>query len=453
MRDNQTIAAIATPIGRGGVGIIRISGQMASECSKHIIGHVPKPRYAEYVPFYDEKHQIIDHGIALFFPNPHSYTGEDVLELQAHGGPIVLDLLLKHVLQISNVRMADPGEFTERAFLNDKIDLTQAEAISDLIEANSEQAARSAINSLKGDFSKIINDFTEKLINLRTYIEASIDFPEDDGVDYLTEGKIVDKTIMLLNKLKEVQKAATNGATLRDGMKIVIAGRPNAGKSSLLNRLSGQERAIVTSIAGTTRDTIKEQIFIDGMPLHIIDTAGLRETSDEVECIGVQRTWQEINEADMVLLVLDLTTSYQENKSIYQEIKDKLPCKVPLCVVLNKHDLAQDSDETTFDQVDTIKISAKTGEGLTDLKEHLKKTMGYTSSTEGNFIARRRHLDALKEAQKHIEQALIQLKEQQAGELAAEELKYAQYQLNEITGKFSSDDLLTRIFSSFCLGK
>jgi tRNA modification GTPase len=453
MKDNQTIAAIATPIGRGGIGIIRISGDAAGFCAEKILGRIPKPRYAEYLPFKDKDGKILDHGIALYFPKPNSYTGEDVLEIQAHGGPVVLDLLLKEILETNNVRAAEPGEFTERAFLNDKIDLTQAEAVCDLIEASSEQAVRSASNSLQGEFSNVINRLKNKLIDIRTYIEASIDFPDEDGVDYISEGGISEKICELLKETDNVKKAAINGTAIRDGMKIVIAGRPNAGKSSILNRLSGQDTAIVTDVAGTTRDILREQIFIDGMPLHIIDTAGLRDTDDKVEQIGVKRAWQEITEADLVLLVMDITLKEHENRDIYDGITAKLPSGIPVCIILNKSDLNSSPYRETFNNEKVIRLSAKTGEGIDELRQYLKETMGYSSCTEGSFIARRRHLEALDRTCNYIKSALEQIRTYKAGELAAEDLRYAQNCLNEITGEFTSDDLLSKIFGSFCIGK
>ncbi len=452
MQDNMTIAAVATPIGRGGVGIVRISGQEAKNCATSILGHIPKNRYAEYLPFIDSDKKTIDHGIALFFKGPASFTGEDVLELQAHGGPIVLDMILKAVLKNKNVRMALPGEFSERAFLNDKIDLTQAEAIADLIDASSEQACKSALNSMEGEFSKKVNSLVEDLINLRIYVEAAIDFPDEEGVDFIEDGGIKEKSAILVNKIDSIIKQAQNGAILRDGMKIVIAGRPNVGKSSILNRLSGRESAIVTDIAGTTRDVLRESIIIDGLPLHIIDTAGLRDTSDQVEKIGVSRAWQEINDADLVLLILDSTKSETENRSILNDITSKVPSKLPILVVFNKNDIVENLMMKEI-KYSTISISAKTGKGINDLKEYLKKTVGYSSTNEGSFTARRRHLDALMQAKDHIQVALQQLKIYNAGELAAEEFRLAQNELNEITGKFTSDDLLGRIFSSFCIGK
>lgn len=453
MQDNKTIVAIATPIGRGGVGIVRISGQEAENCAISLLGHVPKNRYAEYLPFKDSNNNTIDHGIALFFKGPHSFTGEDVLELQAHGGPFVLDLIIKAVLSNKNIRLAMPGEFSERAFLNDKIDLTQAEAIADLIEASSEQACKSALNSLEGEFSKKINSLVDDLINLRVYVEASIDFPDEESTNFIEEGNILQKATNILEKISDIKKQAQNGAALRDGLKIVIAGRPNVGKSSILNKLSGKETAIVTDIEGTTRDILRENILIDGIPLHIIDTAGLRDTTDQVEKIGVSRAWHEINEADLVLLVIDSSKSLEDNREILKEITSKLPSKLPLLIVFNKTDIENDQNFANLSNNESIKISAKTGEGIDKLRDYLKKTVGYSSTVEGSFIARRRHLDSLERAKEHVSMAITQITSFNAGELAAEEFRFAQESLNEITGKFTSDDLLGRIFGSFCIGK
>jgi tRNA modification GTPase len=451
---SETIVAQATAPGRGGVGIIRVSGPDAEAVAKVILGKVPKVRYAEYLPFKDHNREVLDQGIALLFKAPNSFTGEDVLELQGHGGPVVMDMLIKAILTIKNVRSANPGEFSERAFMNDKLDLAQAEAIADLIEATSEQAAKSALNSLQGEFSAKIEELVESLIHLRIYVEAAIDFPEEE-VDFLSDGKIAADLYQIIDNLDAVKEQAKQGAILRDGMKVVIAGRPNAGKSSLLNNLVGKESAIVTDIAGTTRDVMREHIHIDGMPLHIIDTAGLREGADEVEKIGIERAWSEINSADRILFMLDATTTDAENPhDIWPEFIDKLPENIGLTVVRNKADLTGEPLTVTEDHKHPVyRISAKTGLGVKALKEHLKDIMGYQGSTEGGFMARRRHLEAIDNAQQHLLEGKLQLEEYQAGELLAEELRLTQQALNEITGEFSSDDLLGRIFSSFCIGK
>jgi len=451
---NDTIVAQATATGRGGVGIIRVSGPDVERVAKAVLGKIPKVRYAEYLPFKDQNREVLDQGIALLFKAPNSFTGEDVLELQGHGGPVVMDMLIKAILKLNNIRSANPGEFSERAFMNDKLDLAQAEAIADLIEATSEQAAKSALHSLQGEFSKKIDALVESLIHLRIYVEASIDFPEEE-VDFLSDGKIANDLTEIISNLDAVQAEAKQGAILRDGMKVVIAGRPNAGKSSLLNNLVGKESAIVTEIAGTTRDVKREHIHIDGMPLHIIDTAGLREGADEVEKIGIARAWEEINSADRVLFMLDATTTDSEDPhEIWPDFIDKLPDSVGLTIVRNKADLTGESLEVTEDHKHPVyRISAKTGLGMSSLKEHLKEIMGYQGATGGGFMARRRHLEAIDNAQRHLLEGQVQLVEYKAGELLAEELRLTQQYLSEITGEFSSDDLLGRIFSSFCIGK
>ena len=450
----DTIVAQATAPGQGGVGIIRISGAQAEFVAQHVLGKLPKVRYAEYLPFLDEVQQPLDQGIALLFKAPHSFTGEDVLELQGHGGPVVLDMLIKRIVKLTGVRLAKPGEFSERAFLNDKMDLTQAEAIADLIESTSEQAAKSALHSLQGNFSKQVNELVEQVIHLRIYVEAAIDFPEEE-VDFLSDGKVGKDLYKIIEQLCKVQNQAQQGALIREGMKVVIAGRPNAGKSSLLNALAGKESAIVTDIAGTTRDVLREQIHIDGMPLHIIDTAGLREASNEVEQIGIERAWEEINQADRILFMLDgTTTDSHDPQEIWPEFMDKLPKNVGLTVIRNKADITGESLQMTQEQEHPVyKIAAKTGLGLEAIKSHLKECMGYQGTTEGSFMARRRHLDALECAALHLEQGKVQLEDFAAGELLAEELRLVQAQLNEITGEFSSDDLLGKIFGSFCMGK
>ncbi|MGX3065739.1 tRNA uridine-5-carboxymethylaminomethyl(34) synthesis GTPase MnmE [Ursidibacter arcticus] len=450
----ETIVAQATPIGRGGIGILRVSGPQAAEVAQAVLGKCPKPRMADYLPFKDEDGTILDQGIALFFKAPHSFTGEDVLELQGHGGQVILDILLNRILKVKGIRIARAGEFSEQAFLNDKLDLAQAEAIADLIDATSEQAARSALKSLQGEFSNKINQLVDSVIYLRTYVEAAIDFP-DEEIDFLADGKIETKLNEIIAQLANVRQEAKQGTILREGMKVVIAGKPNAGKSSLLNALAGREAAIVTDIAGTTRDVLREHIHIDGMPLHIIDTAGLREASDEVEKIGIKRAWDEIAQADHVLLMIDSTESQSEHfQQEWADFLSKLPKNIPVTVIRNKVDLTGESESLiNVDNFTLIRLSAQTKVGVDLLREHLKKSMGYQSSTEGGFIARRRHLVALETAAEHLQRGHIQLTQFHAGELLAEELRLVQNALSEITGQFTSDDLLGNIFSSFCIGK
>ncbi|WP_041640136.1 tRNA uridine-5-carboxymethylaminomethyl(34) synthesis GTPase MnmE [[Mannheimia] succiniciproducens] len=450
----ETIVAQATPIGRGGVGILRVSGPLATEVAKAVVDKELKPRMANYLPFKDEDGTILDQGIALYFKSPNSFTGEDVVEFQGHGGQVVLDLLLKRILQVKGVRLARPGEFSEQAFLNDKLDLAQAEAIADLINASSEQAARSALKSLQGEFSKKINQLVDSVIYLRTYVEAAIDFP-DEEIDFLADGKIEGHLNDLIGQLDKVRSEAKQGSILREGMKVVIAGRPNAGKSSLLNALAGREAAIVTDIAGTTRDVLREHIHIDGMPLHIIDTAGLRDATDEVERIGITRAWNEIEQADRVILMLDSTDP--DSKDLDQakaEFLSKLPGNIPVTIVRNKSDLSGEKESIEEQEGFTvIRLSAQTQQGVSLLREHLKQSMGYQTGTEGGFLARRRHLEALEHAAEHLQIGRVQLTQFHAGELLAEELRIVQDYLGEITGKFTSDDLLGNIFSSFCIGK
>jgi tRNA modification GTPase len=470
--NQETISAQATPPGRGGVGIIRISGPQAKTVAQAILGKIPEVRKAEYLPFKDKNNQVLDQGIALFFKAPNSFTGEDVLELQGHGGPIILDMLLKEVISLPGIRIAKPGEFSEQAFLNDKLDLTQAEAIADLINSSSEQAARSALHSLQGDFSKLVHDMVASIIHLRMYVEAAIDFPEEE-IDFLADKKIVTDLKAIISQVESVRKQAQQGSMIREGMRVVIAGRPNAGKSSLLNALSGKESAIVTDIAGTTRDVMIEQIHIDGMPLHIIDTAGLRDSNDKVEQIGIERAWQEINQADRVLLMVDASENHsvledeQDVKDYYPDFFEKLPKNIGLTVIRNKADLNQalvnENSQTHIGLAEftdnkqikhtVVTLSAKTGAGVDSLKEHLKSIMGYQGSTEGGFMARRRHLTALDNTHQHLITGLEQLESYVAGEILAEELRICQLELDQITGEFTSDDLLSKIFSSFCIGK
>lgn len=454
--DSDTIAAIATATGRGGVGIVRVSGTKVPEIAQQILGKLPQPRYAHYGHFYGDNAEILDTGIALYFPKPHSFTGEDVLELQGHGGPIVLQWLLDRVVALG-ARLANPGEFSQQAFMNDKLDLAQAEAIADLIDASSQQAAKSALKSMQGDFSNQVNDLVEQMIQLRIYVEAAIDFPEEE-IDFLSDGHVAGQLSGILEQLQAVFKSAQQGALLREGMSVVILGRPNAGKSSLLNALSGKESAIVTDIAGTTRDIVKEEIQIDGMPLHILDTAGLREATDQVEQIGIQRAWDAIEGADRILVMV------QAGEAIHPEdqaILDQLPSHIPITLIRNKIDLLslqpkseQVCDHTASGHEETvIWLSAKQKIGLDLLTAHLKQVMGFAQTSEGVFIARKRHLDALERALNFVENGQQQLALYAAGELLAEDLNQAQQALSEITGSFTSDDLLGRIFTSFCIGK
>lgn len=443
----STIAAVATPPGRGGVGIVRVSGsqQAITAIAQAILGRLPPPRKATYQPFLDANQQVLDDGIALYFPAPHSFTGEDVLELQGHGGRVVLDMIMKRCLELG-AEMAKPGEFSERAFLNDKLDLAQAEAISDLIDSSSEQAARSAIRSLQGEFSAKVNNLLEAMIHLRMYVEAALDFP-DEEIDFLADKSVFNKLLAIQQALKALTQTAKQGSLLRDGMHLVIAGRPNAGKSSLLNALAGQSAAIVTEIAGTTRDVLRESINLDGMPLHIVDTAGLRESDDPVEKIGIQRAWEEIEKADLIILLIDSTTGFAEEE---QAILDQLPEGVPMLQVFNKIDRGTEKKNSDDD---SLYISAKYGEGIEELKQALKQRMGYQPEAESTFIARRRHLHALDETKEAVDRAEIQLKKFNAGELMAEELRIAQEALGRITGVLTADDLLGEIFNSFCIGK
>lgn len=447
-----TIAAIATAPGRGGVGIVRVSGDKAAVIAARLLGSTPAPRYAHYGPFRDSHGNVLDHGIALFFPNPHSFTGEDVLELQGHGGPVVLDMILQAVLTCG-AQHARPGEFTERAYLNDKIDLTQAEAIADLIEASSTEAARQAMNSLQGAFSQEIHQLVEALIHLRMYVEAAIDFPEEE-VDFLSDGRIATDLQAILARLDSVFQTARQGVVMREGMKVVIAGRPNAGKSSLLNALAEREIAIVTDIAGTTRDVLKEHIHIDGIPLHIFDTAGLRDSDDPVEQIGIGRAWQHIDNADRILLLVDVTDPSQIAVQAHWQQFFREPYRSKLTLVFNKCDqLDREFDPSTLGDLPILLISAKTGQGLRALKDHLKQNLALSGTLEGGFSARRRHLQALEQARAYLQAGQIQLSDYAAGELLAEDLRRAQDCLSEITGDFTPDDLLGRIFSDFCIGK
>lgn len=442
----DTIAAIATPPGRGGIGIVRISGPDVAKIGDHLVGRPLRPRYAHYREFRDRDGSIIDSGLAILFPAPSSFTGEDVLELHAHGGPVVLDLLLRRVLSLG-ARSARPGEFSERAFLNDKIDLAQAEAVADLIDSASEQAARAAQRSLQGEFSQRIRELLERLIELRTFVEAAIDFT-DEEIDFLSEGAVGLRVDRLQAVLASVAATARQGALLRDGMTVVIAGRPNVGKSSLLNALAQRETAIVTDIEGTTRDLLREHIQIDGMPLHIIDTAGLRATEELVEREGIRRARQAIELADRVLLVLDARHPRQGEEAL-----NELPPGLKVTRVHNKIDLAGREPEIEADaERPAVYLSAKTGAGIDLLRSHLKQCIHFEGDAGGVFSARRRHLDAIARAGCSLQQARRRVAEESL-ELLAEDLREAQNALAEITGEFTSDDLLGRIFASFCVGK
>lgn len=413
-----------------------------------------QPRHAYYTPFLDDHGQALDEGLLIYFRAPHSFTGEDVVEFQGHGGPVVLDMLLQRLLRLG-ARLARPGEFSERAFLNDKLDLAQAEAIADLIEAGSEQAARSALHSLQGVFSTRVHELLEALIVLRLHVEAAIDFPEEE-IDFLADGQILAQCRDVQATLDAVLAEARQGLLLKEGMRVVIAGRPNAGKSSLLNLLAGNEVAIVTDIAGTTRDVLREHIQIDGMPLHVIDTAGLRESPDVVEREGIRRAWLEIDKADRILFVWDASDASQDPLQSLAQFFDPLPQRLTL--IANKCDRAgraagMDSLRLADREIPCVVLSARDGQGLDALREHLKQIMGYQAQGGGSFSARRRHLDALMRTRESLLSAEHALTGLHAGELAAEDLRLAQQHLSEITGAFSSDDLLGRIFSSFCIGK
>ncbi len=449
MTSGDTIAALATPPGVGGVGIVRVSGPAVTTISLAVLGCLPPPRYASFRSFLGPDREVLDQGIALYFPTPHSFTGEDVLELQGHGGPVVLDRLLKSVLALGS-RPARPGEFSERAFLNGKLDLAQAEAISDLIESATDTAAKLANRTLQGELSHRVNELLERIITLRAYVEATVDFPEEE-VDFLTNSKVAEDLRAVMHAVDCVRQSARQGQLLRDGMTLVIAGRPNAGKSSLLNALAGRDSAIVTHVPGTTRDLLREHIQIDGMPLHIVDTAGLREGSDPVEQEGIRRARREMEQADWILWIFD----NQEDPDHDALDRASLPRKVPITLVRNKIDLTGSAPglHRMPDGAVEVAIAAATGEGMPELRTHLKACVGYQGPGEGEFMARRRHLVALERTASHLHQGQRALTEVAAGELLAEELRLAQNALSEITGEYLPDDLLGEIFGRFCIGK
>jgi len=450
MSHPDTIVAAATPAGRGGVGIVRVSGPKTPEIAATLVGVLPEARHATLARFLDGAGQPIDIGIALFFPAPQSYTGEHVLELQGHGGPVILETLVERCLQLG-ARRARPGEFTERAFHNDKIDLAQAEAVADLIDAGSREAARAAMRSLQGEFSNMVQGLTDALIDLRAYVEAAIDFPEEE-VDFLGDRQLAERLATVRGHFDAVLAAAGQGRLLRDGLTVVLAGRPNSGKSSLLNRLAGYDAAIVTPIPGTTRDVLRERIDIDGLPLHVLDTAGLRESDDAVEREGVRRAAAEMTRADRVLFVIDCAND--PHGQAFNQEKARLPADVPVTLVFNKIDLGSGLPvDDTVSGPPRLHVSAVTGAGLDQLRSHLKGCVSFQTAGNGSISARRRHLEALARARDCVETAARELGGRRAGELVAEELRHGQRALEEITGIFTADDLLGRIFGSFCIGK
>jgi tRNA modification GTPase len=453
--EGDTIVAIATAPGRGGIGIIRLSGALSQAIADKLTKTALSPRFAHFTPFYSEEGETLDSGLTLLFPGPASFTGEDVVELHAHGGPVILDLLTRACCRLG-ARLARPGEFSERAYLNGKIDLAQAEAIADLINSTTQRAALNASRSLQGVFSTKIDSLVRAVTDLRIYVEAAIDFPEEE-IDFIGEGKVSEKLQAIANQLSAVKRQARQGSLMQEGMKLVIAGKPNAGKSSLLNALSGQDTAIVTPIEGTTRDVLREHIQIDGMPLHIVDTAGLREGGDEIEKEGIRRAWLEMESADRILLVIDGSVAGDETRnsnSIWPQRHQFLNRDIPVTIIHNKCDLSGKTpgiDEA--DESPIIHLSAKMGVGINLLREHLKHCMGYKDDNEGHFSARRRHLQSLDHAAEYLRVGQQQLALAAAPELLAEDLRQCQNCLGEITGTVSSDDLLGEIFSSFCIGK
>ena len=428
------------------MGIVRLSGPASIEIAANICsGTMPAPRHAAFRRFLDAQGEAIDEGILLVFPAPHSFTGEDVVEFQGHGGPVVLDLIVQRCVTLG-ARVARPGEFSERAFLNDKIDLAQAEAIADLIDSGSEKAARSAFKSLQGEFSRTISSLRDKLIDVRMHIEAALDFPEEE-IDFLADRNLQEKLSGVATEVAATLRQAQCGSLLREGLHLVIVGKPNAGKSSLLNRLAGRDAAIVTQVPGTTRDILREYIQLDGLPLHIIDTAGLRKSDDPVEREGIKRTWKAVEQADLCLLLIDDTLGFDDQD---QQILDQLPDGLPVIEVYNKCDVSGRAPGRFNDK---IRLSAKTGVGLHELESTLKQRAGYQGDAEGVIMARRRHVEALQAAASAVTEAQRELRENRAGELVAEHLRMAQQSLGSITGEFTADDLLGEIFSSFCIGK
>ncbi len=446
---DDTIVALATPPGRGGVGIVRVSGPAARPMLERLFGELPPPRRARLVPLTGQDGEPIDHGLVLFFPAPHSFTGEDVFEFQGHGGPVVMQLAIERMCSLG-ARLAEPGEFSRRAFLNDRLDLAQAEAIADLIASGSAQAARAALRSLEGEFSAAVHHLTELLTQLRMYVEAAIDFPEEE-IDFLSDEALAERIDSLAAAFDELTERAEQGRLLADGITVVIAGRPNAGKSSLLNALAGTDAAIVTDIPGTTRDLLRETVVIDGLTVHLTDTAGLRPDADVVEAEGIRRARATLETADHALLILDAADRTVPREAVVGELLTEVPEGIGHTVVLNKIDLTGERAGHGGEQ--TLKLSAKTGAGIDALREHLRRLAGSTDFGEGALSARRRHLEALAEARSCFDEGRRQLEDYRAGELMAEELRRAQMALGRITGEVTSDDLLGRIFASFCIGK
>jgi tRNA modification GTPase len=454
----DTIAALASAPGKGAVGVIRVSGPLVPQIAAGLLGGLPAPRQAKLSSFLGARGETLDEGIALYFPAPRSYTGEHVLEIQGHGGVLIVDMLLQRLLELG-CRMARPGEFSERAFLNGKIDIAQAEAIADLIDAGTAAAARAAMRSLQGEFSARINDLKSGITGLRAYVEAAIDFP-DEEIDFLSDRALRERLAAVFAGFESITAAARQGALLREGLNVVIAGKPNAGKSSLLNRLAGDEIAIVTDVPGTTRDVLRQHVHLDGLPLNLIDTAGLRAAVDVVEVEGVRRARNEMARADRVLYVLDAGASILDSGASGNDSEawaadlERLPAGVPVTLVFNKVDLTGSParlEENASPQ--RVSLSALTGEGVELLRTHLKASAGYREAESGALSARRRHLDALNRAREHVQNAADTLSSTRAFELFAEDLRLAQRALGEITGEFTSDDLLGEIFGSFCIGK
>ncbi len=446
MNNTATICALASSIGQGGIGIVRVSGVLAGEIAQKMLGKTPKARYAHYGSFFNQDGDEVDKGVALFFPAPHSFTGEDVLELQGHGGILVMQLLLESAIALG-AQAAEPGEFSKRAFLNGKMDLVQAEAVADIIDASSKQSARSALRSLSGEFSEQVNALTRSLIELRVFVEATIDF-SDEEIDFLASGEVKQKIEKIQTDIQAILTSAQQGAILREGLNIVIAGKPNAGKSSLLNALTQESSAIVTDIAGTTRDVLKETIHINGMPLNIIDTAGLRLSEDKIEQEGIKRAHNEIERADVMLLVFDAQDKTPDLSILPKGVDDK-----PILLVKNKIDLTNETAGIVHSEQKTqLSLCAKNAKGIDLLRQELSKIAGLSDTGEGVVLARKRHIEALESALSYVRSALTQL-DDNASELIAQDLHYSAQELGSITGEFSSDDLLGEIFSSFCIGK